>query len=129
MKNKKEGFTLIEVLIVVAIISILATITFVLMGNTKKNARLNNTKTVLKTAILAVYSCNDAGSVVSIPSGTEDGTKVICPAAAGSFWPALQGGYTYNAGGNFSSGCSFSIDTHGDSASDLTCSCSTQICS
>jgi type II secretory pathway pseudopilin PulG len=126
---EKKGFTLIEVLIIVGIIIILVTISLTIMGNTKKNARLNNVKTVLKTAILTVYSCNDAGSVVNLPNNPENGTHAICSAAAGSFWPVLPNGYSYNAGGNFSSSCSFSINTNGDSASDLICDCSTQLCS
>ena len=129
MKNKnKNGFTLIELLIVVAIISILAVIILVRIDQSKKNARLNNAKTSLKTAILMVIACNDASSAVNAPSGTENGTKTVCPITSSSYWPTLQGGYTYVAGGTFDSNCSFNINTNGDSASNLTCSCSTQRC-
>lgn len=128
MAKKKKGFTLIELLIIVAIIIILAVFILVSMNQSKKNARLNNAKTTLKNAILMVIACNDAGSLVNAPSGTENGSKDVCPITPNSHWPTLQGGYTYNAGGDFTSNCSFSINTNGDSAANLTCRCFTQTC-
>jgi prepilin-type N-terminal cleavage/methylation domain-containing protein len=125
---RREGFTLIEVLIVVAIISILATIVLVSTMQSKRNARLNNAKTTLKNVILVVYSCNDAGSPVVAPSGTETGTKMICANSTKSFWPTLQGGYTYVAGGNYTINCNFQVSTNGDSAANLQCLCATQRC-
>lgn len=130
MKNKK-GFTLLEILVVVAIIIILSSVILVFISQSKKNARLNNAKTALKGAILMVIACNDANSTRGIPSGTETGTRDICTATPNSHWPALQGGYTYVVGGNFGPNCNFQINTKGDSTNPggiITCYCSALRC-
>jgi prepilin-type N-terminal cleavage/methylation domain-containing protein len=126
-KINKKGFTLIEILIVVAIISILASVILVNMNQSKKNARINNTKTALKNAILIIYSCADTSSLVSTPANPESGSHVICPVAPNSYWPKLPAGYLYTGGSYNSISCSFGISTNGDSA-NLTCNCSSQTC-
>jgi prepilin-type N-terminal cleavage/methylation domain-containing protein len=126
MINKK-GFTLIEMLIVIAIIAILAALILVIVSQAPKNARLNNAKTALKGAMLIVVACNDANSAVNTPSGAEDGTRDICPITPNSHWPKLPAGYLYTGGSYNSISCSFGISTNRDS-SDLTCNCSSQTC-
>ena len=127
MKNK-DGFTLIELLIVVAIIGILAAVVLISGAYSIRSARVNNTKTTLKNAILAVVSCNDSNSPVNVPNGVENGAKIICNNFSGAFWPKLQGNHSYVAGGNFTANCNFEIDTDGDSASNLRCTCYSGIC-
>lgn len=128
MKNKK-GFTLLEILIVVAIIAILSSIIFVFMSQSKKNARLNNAKTLLRTTLPAVVACNDSNGTVNVPSGSGTGNTKICQSGgmATAYWPKLNNGYLYVAGGNYSYSCNFQISTNGDSA-NLTCNCINQIC-
>jgi prepilin-type N-terminal cleavage/methylation domain-containing protein len=127
---KKQAFTLIELLIVVAIIGILAAAIIVNTNQSKKNARINNAKSALKGALLTIISCNDANSAVDPPSGPEIGTRVICASSPKSYWPKLQGGYEYTSGDFTSANCNFEINTNSDTPSGiLTCLCSTQRCS
>ena len=129
MINKKKGFTLIELMIVIMIIAILALVIIVSTVQTKRNARLNNTKTSLKGAILAIVSCNDSGNPVNVPVGnTEDGNKIVCSSLPKARWPQLQGSYSYVAGGNFSANCDFQINTNGDSSGNLRCTCASGRC-
>ncbi|MFZ2975682.1 MAG: type II secretion system protein [Candidatus Moraniibacteriota bacterium] len=128
MLNKK-AFTLIELLMIIAIIGILATAILVSINQSRKNARINGAKTSLKSVLPAIIACKDGGGAVNNPIG---GTDICNPASAGlanSKWPTLSYGYAYVAGGTFnSSNCAFQISTSGDTTSNLVCSCVTQNC-
>ncbi|MFA4817979.1 MAG: prepilin-type N-terminal cleavage/methylation domain-containing protein [Parcubacteria group bacterium] len=135
MKNKKacspkrRGFTIIEILIVVAIIAILAAAVMVSIGESRKKARINSAKTSLKTALTIIISCNDSSGAVNPPNASESGANKICPGINGAFWPKLGNGYQYitSPAGNYTSNCKFKVDTNGDSA-DLNCDCVKQNC-
>jgi prepilin-type N-terminal cleavage/methylation domain-containing protein len=122
-----RGFTLIEVLVVVFIITVLAGVIMVSWFGIKKSARVNSAKTTLRTALPAVISCNDSGGgSINIPKPSEDGTTLICTNNSTAFWPALPAGYAYE-GGDYSADCDFQISTNFDSP-DLDCRCTTQVC-
>jgi|WetSurMetagenome_2_1015567.scaffolds.fasta_scaffold99691_2 prepilin-type N-terminal cleavage/methylation domain-containing protein len=126
--NNKKGFTLIEILLIVVIISILMVAVIANSMGAKKNARVNNAKTFLGGALPVVIGCVDSGAVLNVPN--EDGTTLICGSFSSSFWPALNWGYTY---GSYSfanaSDCFFTVNTNnGDNGGALTCSCDTQRC-
>lgn len=126
--SNRAGFTLIELLIIVSIIALLATAILVSVNQSRKNARINAVKTSLKTTLPVVVSCNDSGGKINLPQDSETGNKQICDLISGAFWPKLNYGYTYVSGGNYTVNCNFQIDTNGDTAQNLTCSCAKQSC-
>lgn len=129
--KKEKGFTIIEILVIVAILSILITVILTFMGQARKNARINSAKTTLKSVVTTIVSCKDpSGSgMVNAPLPIEDGTKQICNNIPNAFWPELPGGYTYEAvGANYSINCQFEVNTNGDTPNNLKCNCVSQLC-
>lgn len=129
-KAKRQGFTLIEIMLVVVIIILLATVILASISSSRKNARLVNARTSARTALPIIISCKDSGGTVSIPSGSEDGNQLICPGSYNSsFWPALGDDYQYVAGGAYDIPlCNFQISTNGDRAANIVCNCASQKC-
>lgn len=127
----KKGFTLVEILVIVAIIALLSTAILVSIEQSKRNARMNGAKTSLKTILPAIVACVDGGGAISPRVANTD----ICSTSAGlsnAKWPALSYGYSYGAGIYNSTSCNFKINTGSDMTplgnTFITCSCLTQIC-
>lgn len=124
----KKAFTLIELLIIVAIIALLASAILVMVGQSRRNARLNSAKTALKSTLPAIIACKDGNGNVNNPVAGD----AICSTNVGlnnAKWPILSYGYNYVAGGNYSVNCKFDISTNNDTATNLmTCDCVAQLC-
>lgn len=71
-----SGFTLVELLLVIAIIGILASVLFVAMGSQRKRARLTAFKSGVRGNLPAWITCTDSGG--SVKSGSADGSVAIC---------------------------------------------------
>ncbi len=117
IENKKgKGFTLIEILIVVVIISILTTIVFAILNNARDKASQSSALSSVKSAMSELVNCqNDNGFADSdaITAG-----QIICCNAAGSgctlagarpghnaAWPSLgKTGWVYGTGADVPSG-------------------------
>lgn len=105
--KKKEGFTLIEILIVVVIISILTTIVFAILNNAKDKAGRESAMSSVKSVMSELVNCqNDdgegdsnaitAGQIICcntvgtgcVPAGARPGHDAV--------WPSLvKTGWTY----------------------------------
>jgi prepilin-type N-terminal cleavage/methylation domain-containing protein len=125
-KEKKPGFTLIEILIVVGIIALLATIILASVSNSKKNARLANAKTAVRSALPIIISCKDSGGIVAVPPPS--GNILICNSGyPASFWPPLEAGYLYVGGAGYDTrDCNFAISN--PDGPNIICNCISQTC-
>jgi len=108
MQNKK-GFTLIEILVVIAIIGILAATILVLMRNANQKTKDNQVLTMMQSAAAAIQVCLASGSqllkdgAATFQTSNEaniglwwfqyndltEGTK-ICNTSSDSLWPKLS---------------------------------------
>lgn len=129
MVKKFKGFTFIEIMVVIVIILIVAAIVLVSVNQSRKNARINGTKTSLKTTLPIIMSCKDSNGAVSAPSGSETGTNAICNNIPNANWPKLTDRYEYVSGGSYdSNNCNYQVSTNGDTAVPITCDCALQTC-
>lgn len=80
-KMKTEGFTLVELMLVIAIIGILAAVLFALIGPQRERARLTNFKQSLHSLKSAYSTCIDGGG--TIQGGSANGSTVLCNGGPG----------------------------------------------
>ncbi|HOX41936.1 MAG TPA: type II secretion system protein [bacterium] len=75
MKTLKKGFTLVELLVVVAIIGILAVVVLMNIQNAQKRARRNTVLTSLNDALRAAQAClADSGTLTTVTAATLSST-------------------------------------------------------
>jgi prepilin-type N-terminal cleavage/methylation domain-containing protein len=88
-KSLVSGFSLIEILIVISIIGILATITTVVLISNRQKARTNSGKAKASSVTGAIATCrNDGSPISSFPIPWVDNVK-IC-ATVDDTWPNLS---------------------------------------
>jgi prepilin-type N-terminal cleavage/methylation domain-containing protein len=87
-KNEK-GFTLIEILLIIAIIGILFSVVLVSLGNAKEKAQNNSAFTSFKSAIPAAFTCLTNGEeIVRLNSPIVGNSICSNPLAVGNAtWP------------------------------------------
>lgn len=69
-KINKKGFTLVELLLVIAIIGILAAVLFVSLGKQRERARMTTFKENVRGLVTAATACRDAGGEVLAVQGS-----------------------------------------------------------
>lgn len=73
----KKGFTLVELLLVIAIIGILAAVLFVGLGNQRERARVTTFKENMRGLVTAYTACTDGGGTI-VGGSADGGTTVVC---------------------------------------------------
>lgn len=98
MKNKK-AFTLIELLIVIAIIGILSSVVLVGTNTAREKARLVKVLSTMKSIEPLANSCVIEGGGLVIPASNGSGGTAICT-SGGEVLPSLAGtDFTYCGNG------------------------------
>lgn len=85
-KLGQNGFTLMELLVVLGIIGILVTITFIALEGLGKKSRLATASSSMKSATTVATTCLSIGGVVSDP-----GTDTRVPLSGGNPIPVCSG--------------------------------------
>jgi type IV pilus assembly protein PilA len=96
-KRKQEGFTIIEVLIVLAIAGLILLIVFMAVPALQRNSRNTQIKNAVTSVLGAVseYQNNNGGAQPTTAAVASDGTVTISGAAGDTPAKAkIQGGYT-----------------------------------
>ncbi len=93
----KKGFTLIEILVVLAILAILSTIVFVAVGNQRQRARLAAAASSVKSAMTLAATCAMFDGNVRQPDS--QGGNTLCVGSqqisALIVWPSLSNNCFY----------------------------------
>ena len=114
----KQGFTLIEILVVIAITGILAAVVLVSMSSYRSKARSSKALASLSSAIPSIISCWGNGGTVTVPPNNS--SRDICSLAASySQWPATSGDLSsYSYGSSVGSKSSWYISLTSGSSND-----------
>ena len=74
-RKTKKGFTLVELLLVIAIIGILAAVLFVGLGNQRERARVTTFKENVRGLVTTYTACTDGGGTINngVTSAEADG--------------------------------------------------------
>lgn len=89
-KNKDKAFTLIEIMVAIAIVGILAAVILVSMNAYGAKARSSRAMAQASSALSAMASCwGNGGDVVS-------GTNICSIGSSYGTWPTLPTGYSYS---------------------------------
>jgi prepilin-type N-terminal cleavage/methylation domain-containing protein len=76
LKTNKKGFTLVELLLVIAIIGILAAVLFVSLGKQRERARITTFKENMRGLVTTFTACADGGG--TLPNGSTDSITEAC---------------------------------------------------
>lgn len=88
MKKNTKAFSLIEVMVAIAIVGILAAVVLVAMSSYGKRARASNALASLSSAIPGMVSCWGNGGTVNSPSS---GGSICSLASSYGQWPQTAG--------------------------------------
>jgi prepilin-type N-terminal cleavage/methylation domain-containing protein len=93
----QKAFTLIELLIVIAIIGILASIVLVSLSSAKTKANISKAQSFGQQLVIAFQACDASGGEITVPNSTTTPTNDLCTIPLGIIWPSpLPQGMSYN---------------------------------
>lgn len=101
----KRGFTLIEILLVIVIIGILATVIFVAVGNQRQKARVNAALQTAGSVVAISHECYFRNETISSPVAGSD----ICTEVQAQ-WPEIT-----------ADGCEYDLSESGDDGYVIEC--------
>ncbi|MDI6777597.1 MAG: type II secretion system protein [Patescibacteria group bacterium] len=100
IKKNNRGFTLVELLLVIAIISILATVLFVSLGGQRERARTTAFKENVRGLVTAFTACTDGQGTTY--SGELNGTGITCDGGSSGISSAVPKVINCDGKGNVS---------------------------
>ena len=114
--QNKKGFTLVELLLVMAIIGILAGIIMVGMSSSRKRAKVSSALKTANGVVAELAHCYLNNKTVIPWNNAHTGGNAICSGAGD--WPELSDGCNY---GNYSSANVLVIDCSTTNGAIITC--------
>lgn len=94
MIKKNLGFTILELLVVVAIIGILSSVILISLDNTRSKSKIASIQESLGSVVPLAITCLDDGSQLT-PMTDSSGGGVLCSSTV-SEWPELVSGWSYD---------------------------------
>jgi prepilin-type N-terminal cleavage/methylation domain-containing protein len=96
--SSKKGFSLTELLVAIAIVSILAGVVLISMSSYRNKANVSKVNTALNSAVASMASCWTFGGKVTKP---EDGADICMLGQAYGQWPNFSSiNFYYDGSGN-----------------------------
>jgi prepilin-type N-terminal cleavage/methylation domain-containing protein len=89
-KQNKQGFTMIEILLVIAIIAILASAILVGISGQREKARTSKVLMELSATLQPMMMCWSDGETVVIPSAVAGGGNICSGDSSYGTWPVIS---------------------------------------
>lgn len=127
-KINKKGFTLVELLLVIAIIGILAAVLFVSLGSQRQRARITGFKEQMRALVPSITTCLDDGGAM-LAGG--DATAICNPAGTHGNYLTLAQQRDCDGSGSYTialSGTTGLIGTCNTAVGTCTATCDAQGC-
>jgi prepilin-type N-terminal cleavage/methylation domain-containing protein len=96
---KNKGFTLIEMLLVIAIIGILGGVIFISIGNQRQKAKLNAVMQTAKGSHAISRECYFRISAINIPNDSKNPSNEICSGSKTKWMPITVDECNYKTSG------------------------------